>query len=110
MASGLSDRIARKVIGYVRGDTTMGQLRDYLAPIVWDIESSCDPAAEALAYGVELFLAEYDHGHRSERELKEKLLSLIPRSAATTESVTTHLNASMMYLRPPSGMLLPTAS
>jgi hypothetical protein len=78
MGSKVSDEIAKKVTDCVRGRTPLRELRDYLAPIVWDIESLNDPDAESLAYGVELVLAEHDQGHISQSELSQKLLSLLP--------------------------------
>ena len=77
MTSKLNDRIAEKVVEFLCGSADLGALREWLAPIVWDIEDARDEAAEALAYGIELAISEYDHGHRTIDELRKSLASLV---------------------------------
>jgi hypothetical protein len=68
--------ITGKALDYVRGRISLKELRDFIAPKVWDIESF-DTNVESLVYGIELVLSEHDHGHLSVDDLKEEIRVLV---------------------------------
>jgi hypothetical protein len=89
MASKLSSEIASKIVDYFSGELSVEELQDWLAPLLWDIEEKDDPEASSMAYGVELALSEYAHGHLTDDQLKADLRVLVPDYSASGDKVKT---------------------
>ena len=77
MTTMLERQIREKLTEFVTGQVDLGTLHEWLAPTIWSIEDRHDPAAQELAYAVELTIAEFDAGHRSEYGLVEELERLV---------------------------------
>jgi len=58
---------------YVEGEITLTEFRDWFEPATWGIEFTGGRSAEQLSYAVELAVAEFTNGHRTEVELKDVL-------------------------------------
>lgn len=84
----LDIQIRERLLGYLNGGTDLHAFEDWFVPAAWDIEKSGACQALDLTYEVELLLAEYTNGHRSESDLREELCRLIPvyRGAFGTRS------------------------
>ena len=73
----LEIQILDKLADYLVGEMSLRDFQNWFVPIAWDIEATGSPAARDLAYEIELHLAEYTSGHRTKKELREKLLPLV---------------------------------
>lgn len=77
MPIGLDAEILDSLRRYLDKQMTLREFEDWFIPKAWNVESSNNPVAEALAYKVELSLAEYTNHHLSADELREKLRQLV---------------------------------
>lgn len=67
----LKQSIRNKCADFMASRIDLESFHEWLAPIVWDIEDRNDPDAQELVYSIELAIAEFSAGHRSENELRE---------------------------------------
>jgi hypothetical protein len=81
MPSFLENEIRTQLRRYVRGEISLESFEEWLAPRIWTIEASNDPAAEDLAYAIDLRLAEHSSGHWTDTELRDLLNQLDDRIA-----------------------------
>jgi len=58
---------------YLSGDLSLAEFEDWFVPRTWNIHQVGDPGLADLAYEIDLRLAEYSNGHRTENDLKEVL-------------------------------------
>ena len=77
MPSSLENEIREHLAQYLDGRATLDAFEEWFAPLIWNIENAGDPGAEALAYEIELRLAERTHGHRTEDELRSSFESAL---------------------------------
>lgn len=84
MATMFERQIRAKLVECVIGQISLEVFHEWLAPIIWDIENRNDPAAQDLAYSIELAIAEFVAGHRCERELIEELERLVLYESVST--------------------------
>jgi len=98
MSSTLNAEIRERLVRYLAGEISLAAFQEWLVPRAWDVEQSGNAAAIELANELELRLAEYTSGHRTEAELREALLPLVRTQhsvygasvpTATSASVTT---------------------
>ena len=73
MASPLSQEIHRQLARYLAGELTRAQFRRWFEPVLWQVDAASDPAADALAFEIESYDAEYSGGFIDEAELKQQL-------------------------------------
>jgi hypothetical protein len=90
----LDIQIREAVLGFISGKTDLQSFEDWFVPATWDIEKSGSPAQTfELAHEIELLLAEYTNGHRSESNLKEELSRVIPVYRAEFRSASTSVTS-----------------
>lgn len=77
MTTALYSEIQELVRRYLDNEISLRDFQVQFAAKSWDVEAHQDPAAEALVYEIELRLAEYTSGHRTEAELQELLWPII---------------------------------
>jgi hypothetical protein len=86
MQTSVGAELRQLITRYVANQLRLADLRRQTGLIVWSIEEAHDPAAEELAYDLELLLAEFDHGDLTpntlRRELAERVLPHAPNSIA----------------------------
>jgi hypothetical protein len=94
----LAAQIRAQIARYLTGAITLNEFQEWFVPEAWVVEAS-SPAYD-LAQTIELLLAEYTSGHRTQDELREAL-------GALTVSVTVHtapamaMASSAVIARPP---------
>ena len=91
MASSLEDEIRAELRRYLRIEISLESYEEWFAPRVWQIEASNDPAAEDLAYQIDLRLAEHSSGHRTDDELRVLLASIDQGLRAVQGAPSRHL-------------------
>jgi hypothetical protein len=82
--NGLSKAISSRLREYLANEISLGELHDWLAPIIWDVEESGDNEAASLAHEIELLLAEKNAGHLSDEQFREALRVLADHSDLPT--------------------------
>jgi len=73
----LANAIRDKVISYLSGEISLDELEDWVVTRTWDVDKTGDWEGADLAHGIELLLAEYTNGHRSEEELREQFHAML---------------------------------
>ena len=85
----LEVEIREKLAKVLSGKLDLESFEDWLVQQSWNMHLDSDRAAQELASGVELALAEHSSGHLSDDELRQELHSLLgqvvapPRSAVS---------------------------
>jgi hypothetical protein len=87
--------IRERVANYLQGKSTLAQFEDWFVPVAMSVEEATNPSAAELAYTIELYLAEYSSGHRTEAELADLL-----RREVTTYSRQLTIPADLAKDRP----------
>lgn len=65
-------RLLEKISAFASGGMGLAEFNSWLMPRVWDIDSDgTDAETRDVVYGVKLWLAEYDRGHRTLDEVRE---------------------------------------
>lgn len=77
MESSVDTAIREALRRYVGGKITIDEFQDWFVPQSWNIHQRADPSTVDLAYEIDLRLAEYSNGDRTEDELKRILRPLI---------------------------------
>lgn len=88
MSSSLHKLIASQVSAAGHESISFDDLHQFLAPIVWEIESLVDDDAANLVYAVELALSEYSSKHLTDAELRDELRSLTAFEDVTTSTAS----------------------
>jgi hypothetical protein len=89
MSSSLYKLISSQVAAAGRGSMTVDELHEFLAPIVWEIDTLADNDAKNLLYAVELALSEFSIGHLSVKELRDELRGLSAYADVLTSASNT---------------------
>lgn len=85
---------------YVAHQQGLADLRRQTGPIVWSIEEAHDPAAEELAYDLELLLAEFDHGDLTPNDLRRELAErVLPHASKSVAEPRTSANTTLTKLK-----------
>lgn len=71
------NEIRNAVVNYLAGEQSLDEFEDWLAQRSWNMHLDSDPGAQDLVGKIELALAEYSNGHKSERGLRNELRSLV---------------------------------
>ncbi len=77
MVNQLDLEIHNQLVKYLGAEISLDQFRDWFDASTWDVEAVGNRAAQDLAAEVELRLAEYTNGHRTESELRAIFLPLV---------------------------------
>jgi hypothetical protein len=70
MQTSLEGQIRDELRLYVSGQVPLSTFEEWLVAMSWNIHQTGDVSAMRLAYEIDLRLAEYANGHRTEDELK----------------------------------------
>ncbi len=65
------------LIGHVQGLVTLEQIKEWLAENVWELSRSPSPLDRMILGELELAIAEYDRGDRSEAYVRARLQFLL---------------------------------
>jgi hypothetical protein len=82
MPASLDLDIREHLARYLAGDDPIDAFRGWFGPATWEVERGGNALATQLAMEIELWLAEMDHGHRSEDDVKHHFAQLITRESA----------------------------
>lgn len=107
--SEIANQIRGQLDRYLRNTITVEALNREIVPLTWNIRSYHDREAESLAYAVELLLAEFSAGHRTEDEFRRHLQPLMAGYEVTISLVTgfTQLIQKVVSTRTSSVTLFP---
>jgi len=86
--------IREQVAAYLRGRISLEDLYGWLQPRAWDVERTAGAETARLAHGVDLLLAEFQHGDWTEAEAKDHLWRLLEYSVDQLPGVITRMDAS----------------
>ena len=83
MDSALRDDIYHKLSAYLDGRIDLAEFHNWFIPATWDIDTEPDYVKNC-AHRIQLLLAEFSNGDRSEQELRARLQELrLPKDALT---------------------------
>jgi len=74
--------IYQRLSQYLAGQSRLADFHNWFIPAAWNIDSEPDPV-KRVAYRIQLLLAEYANGHRSEDELRSEFWGLMPQPTVT---------------------------
>lgn len=77
MEHSLDVQIRYKLMSYLLGEISLQSFEDWFVPSSWNVDQSKNQDAINMVYEIELRLAEFSNGHRSEEELKDFLRPLV---------------------------------
>lgn len=83
--------IREHVTSYLAGEFSLRELEEWLVPATWDVDD--EDATAALAYDVQLALAEHARGHWTEPELRGRLRRLVLTAPLGSPPVVTTSSA-----------------
>lgn len=83
MDSDLLSEIRDHLRGYLSHETSLSEFRDWFDTETWDTLDSSSPATQQIAGEIELRIAEFTNGHRTESELRTMLQPLLQREPLT---------------------------
>jgi hypothetical protein len=82
MNSSLQNEIGERLGLYLVGQISLSEFHDWLLPATWDIDAE-EEQAKRLAHRIQLSMAEFSSGDRTEDELREDLWGLRSSSSVT---------------------------
>jgi hypothetical protein len=85
-------RIHDQLVRFLDGDLTLAEFEDWFTPVAWDVDQTSGQAAQRLAHGIELRLAEFSNGHLTEDELRASL-----RPLAAISKILVNVQPTVMY-------------
>lgn len=85
---GMKSVIYALVSAYVSGEITLQAFEEWFIPATWDIRKIPDAETLGLIREIQLLMAEYSSGDRSEDNLKGTLSALLPVPMIVVESST----------------------
>lgn len=77
MNPSLDNEIREKLASYLVGEISLEDFEDWFVSASWNVSQSKNQSAINMVYEIELRLAEYSDGFRSEDELKNLLRPLV---------------------------------
>lgn len=72
--------VQHKLASYLSGETCLSQFRDWFDGETWDSDLQTDEPQGQLVGEIELRLAEFTNGHRTEDDLRYHLEGLLPKA------------------------------
>lgn len=70
----------RYLAQYLNRENSLSQFRDWFDSETWDLDLKTETALGQIVGEIELRLAEFTNGHRSEGDLRYHLESLLPKA------------------------------
>lgn len=70
-------QLREQLVNLLKGNVSLDDFEDWFVGESWNIHKGEDLGAQRLAYALELRLAEHDHGHLPEDELRRELQQLL---------------------------------
>ncbi len=77
MNDSLDSQVRAQVARYLSGDVSLAEFQAWFVPRSWDLPGVGEEPAKDLCQEIELALAEYTSGHRTEGELRRLLGDLV---------------------------------
>ena len=77
MTHTLDREIQDRLVGYLAGEVSLSEFRNWFDSATWDFEQAANPILAELMGEITLRLAEYSDGHWTEEELRRKLTPLV---------------------------------
>ena len=72
--------VQRYVANYLNRDISLSQFRDWFDSETWDLDLQSETPLGQVVGEIELRLAEFTNGHRTEDDLRYHLESLLPKA------------------------------
>lgn len=72
--------VQRCLATYLSGELSLSQFRDWFDAETWNLDMKPDTALGEIVGEIELRLAEFTNGHRTEDDLRYHLESLLPKA------------------------------
>ncbi len=72
--------VQRYLANYLSGEISLPQFRDWFDAETWDLDMESDKPLGQTVGEIELRLAEFTNGHRTEDDLRYHLESLLPKA------------------------------
>jgi hypothetical protein len=104
MIGGMRTLILALVHAYASGDLSLRDFQDWFIPATWDTRKFRDPDAVRVVRRVQLALAEFSSGDRTEPELKAELAVI---AASLTPSMGLYLNPARQFTTGSSAVPVP---
>lgn len=82
MDSSILGEIYSRLSLYLAGSVSLEEFHNWLIPATWDIDAEPDKV-KRLAHRLQLLLAEFSNGDRSEEDLRSSLWDLFPCTSVT---------------------------
>jgi len=79
MKSDLLSDIREQLRRYLANEISLDEFRNWFDVETWDIIDKCPPATQQFAGEIDLRIAEYTNGHRTEDDLRSMLKPLLER-------------------------------
>src|SRR6266478_6482604 len=78
--------VQRYLANYLNGEISLSQFRDWFDTETWDLDMQPDTSLGQMVGEIELRLAEFTSGHRTEDDLRAVLQPLLQREPVTKRS------------------------
>jgi hypothetical protein len=75
--------VQRYLATYLSGEISLSQFRDWFDAETWDLDMQPDTPLGQVVGEIELRMAEFTNGHRTEDDLRYHLESLLPKADKT---------------------------
>jgi len=75
--------VQRHLANYLSSEISLSRFRDWFDVETWDLDLQSDTPLGQFVGEIELRLAEFTNGHRTEQELRDQLQALLQREPAT---------------------------
>ncbi len=69
--------IRERLSRYLNGDLSLSEFQEWFVPVAWEAQGSANDITGDLLNEIELDLAEFTSGHRSEEELRGRWLPFV---------------------------------
>ncbi len=87
MNSSLRTEIEKRLSQYLAGQSTLAEFHNWYIPIVWDIDAEPE-GVKRFAHRLQLFLAEFSNGDRTEDELRSAFWDVLNRNVTVIVGTT----------------------
>jgi hypothetical protein len=82
MNSSIRNQIDERLSRYLAGQSSLAEFHDWFIPATWDLDAEAE-VDRTFAHQLQLLLAEFSNGDRTEGELREAFWDLLDRSSVT---------------------------
>lgn len=99
MDTSLDASIREHIVRYLASESTLHELEEWFVPTTWNTVGRVPLSTERLIGGVELRLAEYTSGHRTEEEVRVLLREALEHQAIDPPPYYTGAETTIIWLR-----------